>query len=126
LKLDCEPWSCDRKRRLKVHGPASTSMDSPVWYDEYAHHLFPPTILNFIPPFDGSHLSKKMAPVRDSDVDLDRTGPPPSFIQVAKPYIFEHTIQECLRLSGVAPAREDQLRLSGVQWIDSVRKALRL
>jgi hypothetical protein len=101
-------------------------MDSPVWYDEYSHLLFPPTILNFIPPFDGSHLSKKMAPVRDSDTDPERTGPHPSFIQVAKPYIFEHTIQECFKLTGVAQAREDQLRLSGVQWIDSVRKALRL
>jgi hypothetical protein len=99
---------------------------SPVWYDEYSHFLFPPTILNFIPPLDGSHLSK-MAPVRDSDTtDPDRIGPLPSFIQVAKPYIFEHTIQECINLTGVAQAKEDQLRLSGVQWIDSVRKSLRL
>ena len=67
-----------------------------------------------------------MAPVRDSDTDPDRTGPLPSFIQVAKPYIFEHTIQESIRLTGVAQAREDQLRLSGVQWIDSIRKSLRL
>lgn len=99
---------------------------SPVWYDKYCHLLFPPTILNFIPPFDGSHLSENMAPVRESDTDLDRTGPLPSFIQVAKPYIFEHTIQECIRLTGVTQAREDQLRLSGVQWIDSVRRSLRL
>jgi hypothetical protein len=101
-------------------------MDSPVWGTAYDHLLFPPTILNFIPPLDGSHLSRKMAPVRDTDADPDRTGPNPSFIQVAKPYIFEHTIQECIRLTGVAQAREDQLRLSGVQWIDSVRKSLRL
>lgn len=99
---------------------------SPVWFDEYAHFLFPPTILNFISPLDGSHLSRRMAPVRDSDTDPDRTGPLPSFIQVAKPYIFEHTIQECIKLTGVAQVREDQLRLSGVQWIDSVRKSLRL
>lgn len=101
-------------------------MDSPVWFDEYSHLLFPPTILNFIPPLDGSHLSKKMAPLKDSDADPDRNGPLSSFIQVAKPYIFEHTIQECIRLTGVTQAREDQLRLSGVQWIDSVRKSLRL
>ena len=99
---------------------------SPVWYNEYAHMLFVPTILNFISPFDGSHLCKNMAPVRDSDIDPSRTGPSPSFIQVAKPYIFEHTIQECLKLTGVTQAREDQLRLSGVQWIDSVRRSLRL
>lgn len=114
---------CGEKGRVKVHGP---QMDSPVWSTDYDHMLFSPTILNFIPPFDGSHLSKKMAPVREPDTDPDRTGPPASFIQVAKPYIFEHTIQECLKVTGVAQAREDQLRLAGVQWIDGVRKALRL
>lgn len=98
----------------------------PPWSTEYDHLMFPPTILNFIPPFDGSHLSKRMAPVRESDADSECAGPLPSFIQVAKPYIFEHTIQECIRLTGVTQAREDQLRLSGVQWIDSVRKSLRL
>ncbi len=102
------------------------SSERPVWSNDYDHLLFPPTSLNFISPLDGSHISKKMAPVRDPDLDPDRTGPLPSFIQVAKPYIFEHAIQECIKLTGVAPAREDQLRLSGVQWIDSVRKSLRL
>jgi CTD kinase subunit beta len=67
-----------------------------------------------------------MAPVRASQAETDRVGPNPSFIQVAKPYIFEHTIQECFDLTGVAPAREDQLRLSGVLWIDNTRKSLRL
>jgi hypothetical protein len=103
-------------------------MDSPVWGLDYDHRhlLFPPTLLNWISPLDGSHLPPKMAPVRDSDGESARTGPHPSFIQVAKPYIFEHTIQDCIRLTGVAQAKEDQLRLSGVQWIDSVRKSLRL
>lgn len=52
--------------------------------------------------------------------------PNPSFIQVAKPYVFEHAIQECLAATGVDPQREDDIRISGVTWIDNVRKALRL
>ena len=108
----------------------SQMVDSPVWATDYDHLIFPPTFLNFIPPLDGSHLPQKknMAPARDKDPegDSDRVGPLPSFIQVAKPYIFEHTIQGCLKQTGVPLTREDQLRLSGVQWIDNVRKALRL
>jgi CTD kinase subunit beta len=52
--------------------------------------------------------------------------PHPSFIQVAKPYVFEHTIQECLAATEVDPQREDNVRISGVTWIDNVRKALHL
>jgi CTD kinase subunit beta len=66
-----------------------------------------------------------MAPVKD-DAENGRIGPPTSFIQVAKPYIFEQSIQECLKTTGVSQAREDTIRLAGVQWIDSVRKALKL
>lgn len=50
----------------------------------------------------------------------------PSFIHVAKPYIFEQTIQDCIQAMGVKPLREESLRLQGVSWIDSVRKALHL
>ncbi|KAJ5833086.1 Glutathione S-transferase/chloride channel C-terminal [Penicillium riverlandense] len=50
----------------------------------------------------------------------------PSFIQVAKPYIFEQTIQDCIEAMGVNPMREESLRLQGVTWIDNVRKVLRL
>jgi CTD kinase subunit beta len=52
--------------------------------------------------------------------------PHPSFIQVAKPYVFEQTIQECLAATGVDSSREDSIRIQGVTWIDNVRKALRL
>lgn len=52
--------------------------------------------------------------------------PHPSFIQVAKPYIFEQTIQECIATLGLNPSREENLRLQGVTWIDNVRRALRL
>jgi len=60
------------------------------------------------------------------ETENGRIGPPTSFIQVAKPYIFEQTIQECLKTTGVSQAREDTIRLAGVQWIDNVRKALKL
>lgn len=52
--------------------------------------------------------------------------PHPSFIQVAKPYVFEQTIQDCIAALGVDPLREESLRLQGVAWIDSVRRALHL
>lgn len=50
----------------------------------------------------------------------------PSFIQVAKPYIFEQTIQDCIAVMGVNPLREEVLRLQGVTWIDNVRRVLHL
>lgn len=50
----------------------------------------------------------------------------PSFIQVAKPYIFEQTIQDCIAAMGVNPLREESLRLQGVAWVDNVRRALHL
>ena len=97
-----------------------------VWATEYSHLLFPPTLLNWIPPLDGSHLPKRnMSPVKDPEDSASR-GPPTSFIQVAKPYIFEQAIQECLKSTGVSQARESATRLAGVQWIDDVRRALKL
>lgn len=53
-------------------------------------------------------------------------GPHPSFIQVAKPYLFEQKLQECMRTTGVTEAKEDTIRLQGVTWIDNVRRALHL
>jgi len=53
-------------------------------------------------------------------------GPHPSFIQVAKPYVFEQKLQECMTAIGVTEAKEDTIRLQGVTWIDNVRKALEL
>lgn len=50
----------------------------------------------------------------------------PSFIQVAKPYIFEQTIQDSIQAIGVNPMREESLLLQGVSWIDNVRKVLHL
>lgn len=50
----------------------------------------------------------------------------PSFIQVAKPFVYEQTIQDCLDAMGANRTREEALRLQGVSWIDNVRKALHL
>lgn len=53
-------------------------------------------------------------------------GPHPSYIQVARPYIFEQSIRNSLAALGATEHKEDSLRLQGVQYIDSVRKALQL
>lgn len=63
---------------------------------------------------------------RDPTPPLDPVGPHPSFIQVAKPYLFEQIIQECLAATDVNQLREENIRLQGVTWIDNVRKALQL
>lgn len=70
------------------------------------------------------------APIDESvPVDLGPfkgIGPHPSFIQVAKPYYFEQEIQKSLESIGADEAKEATARLQGVQWIDSVRKAMQL
>lgn len=53
-------------------------------------------------------------------------GPHPSYIQVAKPYIFDQKIQDCLNAAGLSEAKDDSIRLQGIAWIESVRRALRL
>lgn len=54
------------------------------------------------------------------------TGPHPSFIQVAKPYMFQQHVNTKLMIIGANPTREDQFRLQGVTWINDVRVALQL
>jgi CTD kinase subunit beta len=67
-----------------------------------------------------------MAPVADEAGRAAPVGPPPSFIQVAKPYIFQQQLQGQLIAIGTNPTREDTFRIQGVQWIGEVRKALQL
>lgn len=55
-----------------------------------------------------------------------QNGPHPSFIQVAKPYVFQQQLQGQLVALGINPTREDTFRLQGVQWINDVRQALQL
>ncbi|KFX99182.1 hypothetical protein V490_01912 [Pseudogymnoascus sp. VKM F-3557] len=54
------------------------------------------------------------------------SGPHPSYIQVAKPFVFEQKIQGQIIVTGANPQREDTFRLQGVQWIDDTRRALQL
>lgn len=56
----------------------------------------------------------------------EQPGPHPSYIQVAKPYVFQQQLQGQLVALGANPSREDSFRLQGVQWIDDVRTALQL
>ena len=67
-----------------------------------------------------------MSPTHTVKTADGRPGPHPSYIEVAKPFIFENKIHECLTVSGLAESRDDKIRLEGVSWIDSVRKALHL
>ncbi|MCJ1474496.1 RNA polymerase II C-terminal domain kinase beta subunit [Lambiella insularis] len=68
-----------------------------------------------------------MAPTQLSDnLENGHVGPHPSYIQLAKPYIFEQKLQECMAATGATEAKEDNIRLQGVAWIDSLRKALHL
>lgn len=52
------------------------------WFDAYRHYEFPPTFLNFLSPLDGSHLTRRMAPVSSENENGIRRGPAPSYIQV--------------------------------------------
>lgn len=81
------------------------------------------------------HESRARRLSLESDIDPGKQNEPaipdpppihPSFIQVAKPYIFEQTIQDCIAAMGVNPLREEALRLQGVTWIDNVRRVLHL
>lgn len=78
---------------------------------------------------DGSHAAgaRVMAPASTRDmIDPERVGPHPSYIETAQPYIFQSTIQKALAAAGMSEAKDDSIRLQGVAWIDSVRKALQL
>ena len=72
-------------------------------------------------------MATKMAPAQDTEKNENgKVDLPPSFIRVAKPYMLEQEIQKCMAEHGLTQAKEDNLRLLGVAWIDTVRKALQL
>jgi CTD kinase subunit beta len=70
-------------------------------------------------------MTATMAPAAVA-VTTEQPGPHPSYIQVAKPFIFEQKIQGQIIATGANPQREDTFRLQGVQWIDDTRRALQL
>ncbi|KAI5280705.1 RNA polymerase II C-terminal domain kinase beta subunit, partial [Ascosphaera aggregata] len=53
-------------------------------------------------------------------------GPHPSFVLVARSYIFAPIIHDCLDYARSDPLREEAVRMQGITWIDNVRKALHL
>ena len=68
-----------------------------------------------------------MAPsINPESIENSKIGPHPSYIEIAKPYVFETKVQECLTTAGVSEAKDESIRLQGIAWIDSVRKFLRL
>ena len=68
-----------------------------------------------------------MAPARaDDPLENDHIGPHPSYIEIAKPFIFAPKVRDCLAGAGVSEAKDDSIRLQGVAWIDAVRKAMHL
>jgi CTD kinase subunit beta len=66
------------------------------------------------------------APTTGNESAPANYGPHPSFIQVAKPFVFQQQLQGQLVAIGANPTREDTFRLQGVQWINDVRIALQL
>jgi CTD kinase subunit beta len=66
-----------------------------------------------------------MAPAAEKPIS-EQPGPHPSYIQVAKPFIFQQKIEGQIIATGANPQREDAFRLNGVQWIDDTRRALQL
>ncbi|KAK7897207.1 RNA polymerase II C-terminal domain kinase beta subunit [Exophiala xenobiotica] len=73
-----------------------------------------------------THQATMMNGAGNGDTGARRIGRLPNFVQVAKAYVFEQQIQRSLQDTGVSQAREDSIRLAGVQWIDNVRRALKL
>lgn len=64
-----------------------------------------------------------MAPAASAD---DRVGPHPSYIEIAKPYILQSSIDKCLSDLNMSETKEAAVRLQGVTWIDNVRRSLQL
>ena len=67
-----------------------------------------------------------MAPAMPLTPKEDPPGPHPSFIEIAKPYVFQQQIQQCMAIIHMNEVPEETVRLQGVNWIDQVRKYLQL
>jgi hypothetical protein len=89
------------------------------------HHVPPGFPADYISQFS-NNLSMAPAPTTANESAPASYGPHPSFIQVAKPFVFQQQLQGQLVAIGTNPTREDTFRLQGVQWINDVRTALQL
>jgi hypothetical protein len=133
----------------RYHDPSyAKTRPSPVWAVNYDHSrlIHSPTFLCFLPYYDTNGDPLQVLPLAktqstntpDSELAEQMSvngtlaagdGPRrrlPCYNQVADAYVFQQTIDERLRRIGVTQTREDNLRLAGAQWIDSVRRAMKL
>ncbi|KAJ5984331.1 hypothetical protein N7481_006430 [Penicillium waksmanii] len=106
-----------------IESTASSDSSTPAYTEE--------SLFNRIRrPFTAmAHATRDERAHPGSETDHGPPEPPPihpSFVHVAKPYLFEQTIQDCIQAMGLDATREASQRLQGVTWIDNVRKALRL
>ena len=113
---------------------------TPVWAVNYDHSrlIHSPSFISFQHHSDTASDRPRTLPPpneskRRSKAIMTSNGGPhervrrlPNYVQVADAYIFQQTIDERLRRIGVTQAREDSMRIAGVQYIDNVRKALKL
>jgi hypothetical protein len=77
-------------------------------------------------PLQTSSSGRASDPSASANGPAGPVGPHPSFINVAKRFIFQQQIQNKMVALGNNPTREDNYRLQGVQWINDVRQALSL
>ena len=126
--------------KLRYRLPSPYKPHTPVWAVNYDHsHLIhSPSFISFQTHTDtDSDLPRALPSLHELKIKgkatMNSNGSPgervrrlPNYVQVADAYIFQQTIDERLRRIGVTQAREDSMRIAGVQYIDQVRKALKL
>lgn len=123
---DASPvWAVDYDSSQLVHSPSFLAFQT--YYDVHGNPLqvLPPAR----PPTSSVQSESNIRVMSANGAPVSANGPRrrlPCYSQVADAYVFQQTIDERLRRVAVTQAREDNLRLAGVQWIDSVRRALRL
>ena len=118
-------WAVNYDSSQLIHSPSFLAFQT--YYD------FKGELLQVLPPAKSSATSNQPG---TENLAMSANGAPaapdgprrrlPCYNQIADAYVFQQTIDERLRRVNVSQSREDGLRLAGVQWIDSVRRALRL
>jgi len=106
----------NNNNNIKVESQAHQYMSFPIFIPD----------TSILIPSQQQQAALKMSPVAAPPPVPAQPGPHPSYIQVAKPFIFEQRLQGYIISLGGNPAREDSVRLQGVAWIDDVRRALQL
>lgn len=113
------------------HGP---HLDlKPHVMEPAAKPLAPPAPTASEPSLRTRTLKKMGATKQLSNGEAKAVGPHPSTLRVSAPYITQAAIEKRLQPStldaqerSLAEAREDSVRLQGVQWLHNVRRALQL